>query len=198
MIIFVSLFLILFVLSMPKTNAWTPISYASHIFNSQNQIQNNNATTSPDTEHITNCPWVFDICSGTGAKDKMIGSSQADYIFSGGGDDYIMGGNGSDYLNGGEGKDMIYGEGGADTIEGANGEDKMDGGLGNDIIFSGQEKDEILPGHVNSTEFPPSKDYIDCGDGYDSIYVDSSDVYKNCEVVNGTIVTMTTSRISGN
>lgn len=29
------------------------------------------------------------------------------------------------------------------------------------------------------------KDFVDCEEGFDRIYVDTFDMYKNCEVVNG-------------
>lgn len=158
--------------------------HASNIHTIQSDLHK--ITTASQLENTLNCPWTFDICSGTSDADMMRGTNLADFIMADGGDDYILGGNGSDYINGGHGKDLIYGEQGGDMIEGNNGEDRIDSGSGNDIIFVGQEEGDILPAHVNSTESPSSKDIIDCGDGNDSIYVDSLDVYKNCEIVNGT------------
>ena len=163
----------------PKSGLYVPTNYP------QGQAPGINATTSAYLKPILNCPWALDICTGTAGNDKMFGSNQADYILSSSGDDYILGWNGSDYLNGGGGNDIINGGEGGDVIEGGNGEDILNGGPGNDIIFAGQENGKILPVHVNSTEFPPSKDIIDCGEGNDAVYVDGLDVYKNCEVVNG-------------
>ena len=133
----------------------------------------NKIITASQLKNTLNCPWTFDICSGTNENDMMRGTNLADFIMTDGGDDYILGGNGSDYINGGHGKDMIYGEQGGDMIEGNNGEDKISGGSGNDLIFVGQTEGDILPAHVNSTESPSSKDIVDCGGGGDdSIYVD--------------------------
>lgn len=121
-------------------------------------------------------------CLGTEKNDKMTGSNRNDREIGAEGDDYILGGRGEDSLYGNEGDDHILGQQGNDLIAGNNGEDKISGGPGDDIIFAGQEEEP--KGQTNETEWPSSKDIVDCGNGNDTIYVDSLDSYKNCESVN--------------
>lgn len=124
-------------------------------------------------------------CLGTEKNDKMNGSSNNDREIGGGGDDYILGGRGQDSLYGSEGDDHIVGKQGNDVIAGNNGEDKISGGSRDDIIYAGQDQDP--KGQTNETEWPSSRDVVDCGDGEDTIYVNSLDSYKNCEKVNPSI-----------
>jgi hypothetical protein len=120
------------------------------------------------------------ICTGTAKNDKIVGTSKSDEINSLEGDDFILGGKGRDFLSGGEGGDQINGESGDDSIGGGNGEDLMFGGSGDDHIYAGQGTNNLY----NKSEDIPYKDLIDCGTGYDRVYVDDIDVYKNCEIVN--------------
>lgn len=174
-------------LSAIKRNVYLSLNYGSYIATNFPGAQTTSSNqSSAFLRPIISCRWALDICLGTAGNDKMFGSDQTDYILSSSGDDYVLGWNGSDYINGGEGNDILNGGEGGDTIEGGNGNDVMYGGPGNDLIFAGQAKGEILPAHVNSTESPPSKDIIDCGEGYDTVYVDSLDTYYNCELINGT------------
>jgi Ca2+-binding RTX toxin-like protein len=70
------------------------------------------------------------------------------------------------------GNDEVWGEGGADFIDGGmhSDSDRLYGGSGNDTIRAVDE--------LNGWE-----DYIDCGDGTDTAYVDELDVVENCETV---------------
>lgn len=132
-------------------------------------------------------------CIGTFKNDKMMGTNQGDNITSRHGDDYILGGKGSDALAGSNGNDLLYGELGNDWISGGNGTDRLYGGVGNDKVHAGSVNYYDGPFHIigNRTEFPPYKDFADCGEGYDKVFVDVLDVYKNCEVVYGVDPDMT-------
>ena len=143
----------------------------------------------PPIENTINCalpsshPYrgIGSDCVGTDRNDKMTGRSQRDSMLAGPGDDYLLGGNGPDALSGGAGNDLIYTEQGGYYIAGNEGEDRMFGGPGVDVIYAGQ----LNFSRTNETEWPSYKDFVDCGEGDDKIYVDNLDVYQNCEVVNG-------------
>jgi Ca2+-binding RTX toxin-like protein len=162
-------------------------------------IQRNDITdylllTPPSTEFIIDCahpsPPGFLLgngnCFGSNSNDKMLGTAQVDRIVGHPGDDYIVGGKGSDDLSGHNGNDLIEAGEGDDEIMGSNGEDRIFAGSGNDLIYVGRS--DAITNHniyVNRTEDQPYKDFVDCGEGYDRIYVDTLDIYRNCEVVNG-------------
>jgi Ca2+-binding RTX toxin-like protein len=119
-------------------------------------------------------------CLGTIKNDKMTGGNLNDRIIGAGGDDYIVGDRGNDSLYGSVGDDHIIGQQGNDLIAGNEGEDKLSGGAGDDVIFAGQDQ-APNPYRTNETEWPSSKDIVDCGSGNDTVYVDPLDSYKNCE-----------------
>lgn len=108
---------------------------------------------------------------GEDGNDTLNGGNHSDYLDGGDGDDYLVGGHyygdGSeevhDTLIGGEGNDTLRGSGGNDVLKGGNGEDKIYGGKGNDEILA----DQYAPGHLRSVH---SDDYIDGGEGIDSLY----------------------------
>ncbi len=130
-------------------------------------------------------------CFGTAGNDRIgangldnviVGLAGDDQIDGAGGSNGICGGPGNDIINGGDGKDEIAGDGvsaGAICTDG-NGSDQISGGPGNDNIWHG---DEVGP---LSTPSDGHKDFIDCGPGEDTIFINTSvdhDVASNCEHV---------------
>lgn len=119
-----------------------------------------------------NCPGGY--CYGTsGNDDPMNGTSVQDLMFGYGGNDYLLGYAGNDSLEGGSGNDALDGGDGPDNVndniiggEGANDADKLLGGAGDDII--------------NAVDYDPWDD-IDCGSGYDKVWLDNDDSAQNCE-----------------
>lgn len=95
--------------------------------------------------------------------DRIIGTSQAEYLIGEGGNDRIYGRNGADFIDGNNGRDTIFGGRGSDTINGHNGRDTIYGGLGNDIIYGNSGKDKLFGGSGND-EFR-----FNAGSGHDVI-----------------------------
>ncbi|HEY7109993.1 MAG TPA: hypothetical protein VH415_11215 [Nitrososphaeraceae archaeon] len=143
--------------------------------------------TPPETENTIDCGLRSSLlggsgdCIGTHKNDKMLSGRHYSHVIASLGDDYLVGGNITDFLFGDNGTDFVNGGTGNDWIAGQNDEDKLFGGPGNDIIWGGQKQQYPLR---NETEWPSSPDYIDCGPGYDTIYIDASDTHVNCESVN--------------
>lgn len=79
----------------------------------------------------------------------------------------LIGTDGPDRVSGPARADWIDGRAGNDRIYGGGGEDKIRGGPGNDVIRSNDDR---------------SRDYVDCGPGFDTVApLSSRDVYRNCE-----------------
>jgi hypothetical protein len=84
----------------------------------------------------------------------------------------IVGTNGPDRLVGTAENDTIRGRGGNDTIIGRGDSDRLFGGRGNDFIDARDPR--------------PEGDFVDCGPGFDRVWVDPSTedvVARNCERV---------------
>ena len=100
----------------------------------------------------------------------------------------------ADIMIGSPGTDQIKGRGGADGINGFNGDDTIDGGGGNDSIGDQlgtvPDVDHITGGKgndvINVREQDPSDepDFVDCGPGTDTVFVDANDTRLNCEILN--------------
>ena len=118
-------------------------------------------------------------CKGTPSPDVMIGNKLGNAIFGAKGNDLLNGSLGHDFLYGMTSHDTVIGSYGNDFVLGGNGTDKILGGPGNDKIF---HKD-----NVTYTGPDYSKDYIDCGDGDDEVWlnikIDNDSVSKNCEIL---------------
>ena len=109
-----------------------------------------------------------DTLRGRADRDCLLGGPQADRLFGGGGTDLLLGQAGADRAYGGDGADTLFGAEGRDRLTGNAGRDRLFGGDANDIIKArGGERD-----------------YINCGDGRDTVLGDANDrVRPDCEVV---------------
>lgn len=97
---------------------------------------------------------------GSDGGETLYGTLKADTVYGYGGGDRIYGFEGNDLLRGNPGNDAIY------------------AGFGNDRVFGGSGSDSI---HVGNDE---SVDYVDCGPGYDRVYLDDKDRYTtDCEIL---------------
>lgn len=96
---------------------------------------------------------LFDIQSGTSARDFLKGNDNQDFIdgrdgndwlFGGSGDDTLEGGLGADTLSGQNNNDYLIGDRGRDLLFGGNGDDLLDGGGDADLLFGGDNRDLFL------------------------------------------------------
>jgi len=105
---------------------------------------------------------------GTAGADRAILTVSADVYDGLGGDDEIYGRGGDDCLRGSDGNDIISGGDGNDDLTGGSGTDTLSGGSGDDVISA----------------FDGTRDYVSCGSGTDTAYVDQADVVSSsCERV---------------
>jgi RTX calcium-binding nonapeptide repeat (4 copies) len=130
---------------------------------------------------------------GSPSGDVIKGTKKRDRIFGRGGDDLIKGK---------KARDRLFGNSGDDTLSGGKGKDKLRAGPGKDILLGGPGNDRMVGGHganqlnmrngveqgspgndvINARN--DALDEIDCGSGYDTVYVDRAEngVY-DCENV---------------
>ena len=102
-------------------------------------------------------------------------------------------------MDGGRGNDTVSGSFGADTLSDGVGDDRVLGnsgadminvGGGSDRVFAGDDNDTILIGVDGSPGTPSRHDFVDCGDGLDTVIftdagqIDPRDRFVNCENVN--------------
>jgi Ca2+-binding RTX toxin-like protein len=157
-----------------------------------------------------------DFVMGTAADNRIVGNGNSDEADGYAGDDVLLGGPGSEILDGGEnrdvvkggadsdglhggaGKDIIYGGGssrpfGADDMYGGGGDDTMYGSSGIDHAYG--ETDNSSTGIEGDDTIDVADrdagDFVDCGPGTDTVYVDTKvadgrvndaiDSYVNCE-----------------
>jgi Ca2+-binding RTX toxin-like protein len=124
---------------------------------------------------------------GNNNANRLFGTMSRDDVFGGKGKDILVGRAGSDRLHGEEGDDIIVGGSGRDTIWGDGRDDTLYGGAGADRIHTGWGTDvvEAGPGNdiVYARENDASMDSIDCGNGWDTAYVNRGDRVFNCETV---------------
>ena len=106
-------------------------------------------------------------CVGTRRADTMTASSPADQINGRGGNDRIDGSLGDDEVRGGRGNDTII-----DNVP-LTDVDSIFGGKGNDSI-------DVREGAAGGDK----PDFVDCGPGTDTVFVDPTDTRLNCEILN--------------
>ncbi|MEX1296537.1 MAG: calcium-binding protein [Candidatus Limnocylindrales bacterium] len=114
--------------------------------------------------------------SGGPGRDRMSGRGGDDTLSGWGARDQISGGAGADAIHGGAGGDVLVGGWGDDVIRGADGRDELVGGPGRDRLLGGDHNDVIKAQGGDA-------DFIDCGDGDDTAYVDAEDTVTGCEKV---------------
>jgi len=112
-----------------------------------------------------------DILSGTSDGDDLNGGDGIDQINGYGGDDLLDGGNGDDIAHGGQGNDTLHVDGGDDALHGNYGDDTLFGGAGVDTLFGGLGED-LISGADDTGE----RDYINGGDGDDTLVAGANDV----------------------
>lgn len=114
--------------------------------------------------------------SGGPGRDRISGKGGDDTLSGWGGRDQISGGAGADAIHGGTRSDVLVGGWGDDVIRGADGRDELVGGPGRDRLFGGNHNDVIKAQGGDA-------DFIDCGDGDDTAFVDPEDTVTGCEKV---------------
>jgi len=118
------------------------------------------------------------VLKGTNVRDDVFGRDGKDVLIGFGGNDWIYGEAGDDVLLGEKGADRLWGGGRDDTIHGGPGGDRIWAGWGSDVVDAGPGNDI-----VDANENDASMDSIDCGAGWDTVYVNRRDRVFNCEVV---------------
>lgn len=83
---------------------------------------------------------------GTGAGEKLRGTTGRDVIFAAGGADEVRGLGGKDMICGAGGKDLVKGGADDDRLAGAGGRDKLAGGGGDDLVKGGKRADRLRGG----------------------------------------------------
>jgi RTX calcium-binding nonapeptide repeat (4 copies) len=115
-----------------------------------------------------------DMMRGLGGDDRIFGNGSGDCLYGGPGNDSIYGRSGGDLIDGGPGNDVLYGGSAAwSTRRGIN---TIIGGPGRDVIEAGWADDIVRAADGE-------KDFVNCGGGVDTAYVDPIDVVRHCEHV---------------
>jgi Ca2+-binding RTX toxin-like protein len=96
---------------------------------------------------------------GTFKQDDLTGTLLMDRIYGLGAADVILGRTGND---------DCYGGSGADEVRCGGGNDRIDGGFGFDDLYGG-------PGNDTISAADGLEDYVNCGTGNDTAYVDEKD-----------------------
>ena len=156
------------------------------------------------------CQVGEEVCLGTSEADTITGTSGYDYIRALGGADLAKGLGGNDAVHGGRGKDTVKGGGGPDqSIWGGQAnpfndasDDYAYGGAGKDTVIGGyaqggvdhvygEDGDDTIQtnqrgGAVEMYGVEITKEIINCGAGYDTVYFDDGldEVAQNCEDLN--------------
>ncbi|QPC41941.1 calcium-binding protein [Kaustia mangrovi] len=163
-----------------------------------------------------------DRLTGGDGNEDLFGLEGDDTIRGGGGDDHLIGGDGDDILQGGAGDDLFEGRDGVDHIDGGEGSDTLsffpfsggEGGVTIDLeaqTASGGEieegetfrnienvvatpYDDVLLGDGNDNTFSGynGTDYIDGGEGSDTVEYHRGDALER-----GVVVNLETGRTSG-
>jgi Ca2+-binding RTX toxin-like protein len=130
---------------------------------------------------------------GSSKGEVLKGTKRGDRILGRGGDDLIKGKKGSDRLFGDAGNDTLLGGKGKDKLRGGRGEDVISGGQGPDRIVGGAGENQLnmvdgveqgSPGNDVINARNGKLDEIDCGAGFDIVYVDrAEDGVYGCEKV---------------
>jgi Ca2+-binding RTX toxin-like protein len=119
-----------------------------------------------DKVTATNMTSISVFVDGGAGNDVIFGGRAADTILGGDGNDTISGSKGADLIRGGEGDDQIYGEYAASASLGSRRAD-----MSSDTIY-GEGGNDFIYGDSDGGE--GQGDYIDAGDGDDTVIADGS------------------------
>jgi len=111
---------------------------------------------------------VENVTGGDGS-DKVVGDGAVNDIVGGAGNDRLSGGDNGDQLSGGSGVNVLRGGAGDDALQAGGEGDTLVGGSGADTIAGGAGDDDISAADGVA-------DTISCGDGFDTVSADPSDV----------------------
>jgi Ca2+-binding RTX toxin-like protein len=125
-----------------------------------------------------------DVIKGTKKRDRIFGRAGDDLIKGKKGRDRLFGNAGDDTLEGGKGKDKLRAGPGKDILSGGPGNDRMVGGPGANQLNMRNGVEQGSPGNDVIDARNDALDEIDCGAGFDTVYVDRAEngVY-DCENV---------------
>lgn len=125
-----------------------------------------------------------DSIRGTNGPDRIKGRSGADKIRGRGGRDRLRGDRGRDVLFGGPERDKLQGGRGDDILRGGRGTNKLQGGRGRDGFAMRDGVQIGSPGNDVIRARDGNPDEINCGAGYDKVFLDQvEDGVYECEVV---------------
>ena len=126
---------------------------------------------------------AHDRVGGTGASERLWGSSGRDLMIGFGGWDRLSGGPGNDDLHGDRGGDRLFGGPGNDVLSGGRdddalhggiGQDFLDGGTGDDLLYGGGWADVLLGGAGRDRLHGGTEnDRLDGGPGDDRLWGDA-------------------------
>ena len=102
--------------------------------------------------------------------ESLQGSAYDDVLKGDGGSNSLSGYSGNDTIYGRDGNDGIGGDAGNDTIYGGAGDDNITGGSGNDVVYGEAGNDRIIL-QSETTDLTIGDDFIDGGDGVDTVWV---------------------------
>jgi Ca2+-binding RTX toxin-like protein len=122
-------------------------------------------------------PLVYNLLTGTGGPDTLVGGPKGDEI---------VGRGAADVLNGVAGSDILRGGGGADPLRGGEGDDAVCGAAGDDSPTGGPARDRLEGGRGADTidSRDGQRDVVRCGAGRDHVRADARDKLDHCELVN--------------
>ena len=131
---------------------------------------------------------------GTDGRHRLIGTPRADLLKGLEKADILVGRGGPDRLAGHRGADVLRGLAGRDRILGGQGPDRIIGGKGRDVLRGSLGRDEFNTSRTGLSAGGAGNDVIrardrgvdliDCGGGFDIVYVDlREDGVFNCEEI---------------
>lgn len=122
-----------------------------------------------EEEFEPDAPELEESAQPTDGPDLLWGRFLDDMIDGRGGDDQLNGYDGNDTLDGGGGNDTVFGGSGDDVMTGGHGDDMLQGLTGHDTLMGGAGDDMLIDTDLE-------RDYLNGGDGNDSIHSYGADV----------------------
>lgn len=134
-----------------RTTAVEPVTNRVSISADVVDLNPRNDEDSDFTRVAPQCGGMDATMVGTGASEKITGSSGRDVIVALGGNDTVNGRGGNDVICGGGGKDALRGKRGNDLLFGEGNRDTLAGGAGDDDLNGGAESDRCRGGRGRNT-----------------------------------------------